>query len=66
MIAALNIAALAALAVAVPSCLLLACWMFLAAINHDLARDQRDGYAIRPHHLRRCPSWLRRLTGGAK
>ena len=64
MIAALNLAALAALAVAVPSCLVLAFWMLLAAINHDLARDQRDSYTIRPHHLRRRPKWLRGIGGG--
>lgn len=66
MIAALTLAAFVALAVAVPAGLALACWMFLAALNHDLARDQRSEYAIQPKLARRCPQWLRRLIGGAK
>lgn len=66
MIAALTLAAFVALAIAVPTCLVLACWMFLAALNHDLARDQRSEYAIQPKRSRRCPQWIIRLIGGAK
>lgn len=66
MIAALTLAAFVALAIAVPACLVLACWMFVAALNHDLARDQRSEYVITPKLARRCPQWLRRLIGGAR
>lgn len=66
MIAALTLAAFVALAVAVPAGLVLACWMFLAAINHDLARDQRSEYVIQPKLARRCPQWLSRFVGGAR